>query len=85
MIWIDGPVLSFPQRWSRTIDSLRQWSSRTLKYTRQLFQERLGHGARTQDIELEQNIQVYFELKMIENKDFIFSFFMKQNDVTNIY
>ncbi len=58
----DGPALSFPQRatlnWSRTFDTLRQWSSRTLKYTRQVFQERIGHVTRTQDLELEQNIQV---------------------------
>lgn len=59
----DGSVSSSAQRsttnWSRTFDTLRQWSSRTLKYTRQLFQERFGHFIRTQDVELEQNIQVH--------------------------
>ncbi|UJR34914.1 hypothetical protein I4U23_027692 [Adineta vaga] len=63
----DGPVPSFPQRatlnWSRTLDTLRQWSSRTIKYTRQLFQERTGQVTRTQDIEIEQKIQVLRETK----------------------
>ncbi|CAF4445332.1 unnamed protein product [Rotaria sp. Silwood2] len=63
----DGPVLSLPQRatlnLSRTLNTLRQWSSRTLKYTRQLFQERIGHVLPTQDIELEQNIQLLRETK----------------------
>lgn len=61
--YLDGPVLSLPQRatlgWSRTFDTFRQWSTRTLKYTRQIIQERFGNVTRTQDIELEQNIQVY--------------------------
>ena len=59
---LDAPPPSFPRRatlsWTRTFSTLRQWSARTLKYTRQLFQERWGHVARTQDIELEQNIEV---------------------------
>ncbi|CAF1108866.1 unnamed protein product [Adineta steineri] len=63
----DGSVLSIPQRatlnWSKTLDTLRQWSTRTLKYTRQLFQERMGHVIPTQDIELEQNIQLVRETK----------------------
>ncbi|CAF1153223.1 unnamed protein product [Rotaria sordida] len=63
----DGPVLSFPQRatlnLNRSLNILRQWSSRTLKYTRQLFQERVGHLLPTQDIELEQNIQLLRETK----------------------
>ncbi|CAF1519794.1 unnamed protein product [Adineta ricciae] len=63
----DAPVLSFPQRatlnWSRTLDTFRQWSSRTLKYTRQLFQERIGQVNRTQDTELEQKIQLLRETK----------------------
>ncbi|CAF4307469.1 unnamed protein product, partial [Adineta steineri] len=49
--------------WSKTLDTLRQWSTRTLKYTRQLFQERMGHVIPTQDIELEQNIQLVRETK----------------------
>ena len=60
---VDGSVSSSSQRptltWGRTLSSLRQWSSRTLKYTRQLIQERFGHVVRTQDVELEQNIQVH--------------------------
>ncbi|CAF2112341.1 unnamed protein product [Rotaria magnacalcarata] len=63
----DGPALSFPQRttlnWSKTLNTFRHWSSRTLKYTRQLFQERIGHVVPTQDIELEQKIQLLRETK----------------------
>ena len=61
---VDGPIPSLSQRatlnWSRTVNTLRQWSWRALKYTRQKFQERLGHVVPTQDIELEQKIQVCF-------------------------
>ncbi|CAF4289212.1 unnamed protein product, partial [Rotaria sp. Silwood2] len=54
------PVLSIPQNKTRnstnTFDTLRQWSTRTLKYTRQLFQQRIGQAVKTQDIELEKNM-----------------------------
>ena len=88
---IDAPIPSLPQRatlnWNRTLDTLRQWSSRTLKYTRQLFQERIGQVIRTQDIELEQKIQVCLESNsLIENRNNkIFSFFDKRNIIMNIY
>jgi hypothetical protein len=59
---IDAPILSLPQRstlnWTSTFDTLRQWSTRTFKFTRQLFQERIGQCVKTQDLELEQNIEV---------------------------
>ena len=59
---IDAPILSLPQRttlqWTRTFDTLRQWSTRTFKFTRQVFQEQIGQCTRTQDVELEQNIEV---------------------------
>ena len=47
-----------PLTWSRTWQSVRQWSSKTFQYTRLLFQERFGHLQRTEDIQIEQNIQV---------------------------
>ena len=61
---LDAPVLSVPQRtslnWTRTIDTLCQWGTRTFKFTRQVLHERMGQGTRTQDVELEQKIEVCF-------------------------
>ncbi|CAF1126326.1 unnamed protein product [Adineta ricciae] len=63
----DAPVLSVPQRttpnWTRTIDTLCQWGTRTFKFTRQVLHERMGQGIRTQDVELEQKIEVFRETK----------------------
>jgi hypothetical protein len=59
---IDAPILSLPQRttlnWTQTFDTVRQWGTRTFKFTRQVFQEQTGQCIRTQDPELEQNIEV---------------------------
>jgi hypothetical protein len=63
----DAPILSLPERsslnWTRTFDTLRQWSTRTFKFTRQIFQERIGQCIKTQDLELEQNIELFRETK----------------------
>ncbi|CAF1220906.1 unnamed protein product [Adineta steineri] len=63
----DAPVLSLPQRstlgWIHTFDTIRQWSTRTIKFTRQVLQERTGQCIRTQDTELEKNIEVFRETK----------------------
>jgi len=87
---LDGSYSSYSQsstsNWTQPFATLRQWGSRTFKYTRQLFQETIGQLPRTQDLEIQQNIQVYFQVKSREkNKKFSFDirFYMKRNIVTN--
>lgn len=63
----ETPALSVDQcstyKWIRTFGTVRQWSTRTFKFTRQLFQEQMGHCTKTQDFELEQNIELFRENK----------------------
>lgn len=49
--------------WAQTFDRLSQWSQQTLKLTRQAFQERTGQIVRTQDLQLEEKIQVFCHTK----------------------
>ena len=60
---LDTSIISVPPDrstayWSDTLDAFRQWSTRTFKFTRQVFQERIGQTIKTHDIELEKNIAV---------------------------
>ncbi|UJR10862.1 hypothetical protein I4U23_015050 [Adineta vaga] len=63
----DAPTHLVPQQtthnWTNTFDTLRQWSTRTFKFTRQVFHERIGQCTRTQDSELEQKIELFRETK----------------------
>ena len=60
--WLDALAPSAAHcstyKWIQSFDTVRQWSTRTLKFTRQLFQEQLGQCNKTQDLELEKNIEV---------------------------
>ena len=64
---VDTSIISLPEQgstvyWSDTFDAIRQWSSRTFKFTRQLVQERIGQSMKTHDFELEKSIAVRFLL-----------------------
>lgn len=60
---VDTSIISLPKDnstvyWSDTFDAIRQWSSRTFKFTRQMVQERIGQSMKTHDFELEKSIAV---------------------------
>lgn len=86
---VDTSILSRPERstlrWSQTLDAVRQWSTRTFKFTRQLFQESLGQGLQTHDIELEQSIEVRFSSVIpFSSKIEHCRFSEKPNVITNV-
>jgi hypothetical protein len=49
---------TWPSTWTRTFSQMRVWSSRTWRYARQWLDERTGQTQRTEDFQLEQEIQV---------------------------